>query len=186
MIPFQDKKYQIIYADPPWQYERSGGTKNAKGLAKQHYPTMTTGEICAMPVRELCDEDGAALFLWATFPTLPKAIQVMEAWGFDYIGAAFVWIKKNKKSGSNYWGMGRYTRANAEVCLLGITPGYKATQHVISHRVHQIVEAPVGRHSAKPDEVRRRIVELLGDVPRIELFARERLPGWDVWGDEVI
>lgn len=81
--------------------------------------------------------------------------------------------------------MGAYTRANAEVCLLGISKGFKAKEQIKSHAVHQIVEAPVGRHSEKPDEVRRRIVELLGDVPRIELFARERAEGWDAWGNEV-
>ena len=109
----------------------------------------------------------------------------MEAWGFSYKGAAFVWVKKTRKSGGNFWGMGQYTRANAEVCLLGVSKGFKASEQVKSHRVHQIVEAPVGRHSEKPDEVRRRIVELLGDVPRIELFARERAEGWDAWGNEV-
>lgn len=109
----------------------------------------------------------------------------MEAWGFEYKTAAFVWVKKARKSGGNFWGMGAYTRANAEVCLLGTTKGLRAKEWVKSHRVHQIVEAPVEGHSKKPDEVRRRIVELLGDVPRIELFARQRAEGWDSWGDEV-
>lgn len=109
----------------------------------------------------------------------------MEAWGFTYKTAAFVWVKKNAKSGTNFWGMGQYTRANAEVCLLGISKGFKASERVKSHKVHQIVEAPVTIHSRKPPEVRDRIVELLGDVPRIELFARERAEGWDAWGNEV-
>lgn len=81
--------------------------------------------------------------------------------------------------------MGAYTRANAEVCLLGIAPGFKAKERVQSHRVHQVIEAPFEGHSKKLDEVRRRIVELLGDVPRIELFARQRADGWDAWGDEI-
>lgn len=109
----------------------------------------------------------------------------MEAWGFEYRTAAFVWIKKNRKNGGNFLGMGAYTRVNAEVCLLGTTRGTKARQVVKSHSVQQIVEALVERHSKKPAEVRERIVRLLGDVPRIELFARERVPGWDAWGNEV-
>lgn len=128
---------------------------------------------------------GATLFLWATFPTIGEALKVMDAWGFEYKGAAFVWVKTYAKSGKLFWGMGAYTRANAEVCLLGISKGFKAKERVKSHAVHQIVEDPVGRHSEKPDEVRRRIVDLLGDVPRIELFARERVDGWDAWGNEV-
>ena len=94
------------------------------------------------------------------------------------------WVKKNPKSGGNFWGLGAYTRANAEVCLLGVTPDFKARDMVKSHRVHQIIEAPFEGHSKKPDEARRRIVELLGDVPRIELFARQRADGWDAWGTE--
>ena len=113
---------------------------------------------------------GAVCFMWATFPNIAEAIKVLEAWGFVYKTAAFVWIKKNRKNGGNFWGMGAYTRANAEVCLLGVSQGLKA---------------PFEGHSKKPDETRRRIVELLGDVPRLELFARDRAPGWDAWGNEV-
>lgn len=184
-IPFPTKKYQIIYADPPWEYDLTGGVKNAKGLAKQHYQTMSTDEICAMPISSICAEDAAICFMWATFPTMSKALKVMEAWGFSYKGAAFVWVKTYAKSGKLFWGMGNYTRANAEVCLLGVSKGFKASERVKSHRVHQIVEAPFAGHSRKPPEVRERIVELLGDVPRIELFARERVDGWDAWGDEI-
>ena len=127
---------------------------------------------------------GAACFLWATFPNIAEGIRVLEAWGFQYKTAAFVWVKKNAKSGTNFWGMGAYTRANAEVCLLGISPGFKAGERIRSHRVHQIIEAPFEGHSKKPDETRRRIVELLGDVPRLEMFARQRAEGWDAWGNE--
>lgn len=179
MIPFPDKKYSVIYADPPWTYDQK-----ARGAAANHYQTMTTEDICNLPVREIAG-GGACLFLWATFPMLPEAVRVMEAWGFSYKGAAFVWVKKNAKSGTNFWGMGQYTRANAEVCLLGVSKGFKCSERIKSHRVHQIVEAPFAGHSHKPPEVRDRIVELLGDVPRIELFARERAEGWDAWGNEV-
>lgn len=107
-------------------------------------------------------------FMWATFPQIADALRVMEAWGFEYKTCAFVWIKKNRKSNTNFWGMGAYTRANAEICLLGVTPGFKPAAQI-----------------KKPEETRRRIVELLGDVPRIELFARQRSPGWDAWGNEI-
>mgnify|MGYP002702506494 FL=1 len=92
-------------------------------------------------------------------------------------------MKKTKK-GANFWGMGAYTRANAEVCLLGVSKGFKASEMIRAHNVHQIIEAPIEKHSKKPDETRRRIVQLVGDVPRIELFARDRADGWDAWGDE--
>lgn len=127
---------------------------------------------------------GAVCFMWATFPNIAEAIKVLEAWGFVYKTAAFVWVKTYAKSGRPFWGMGAYTRANAEVCLLGVSPGFKARERIRSHRVHQVITAPFEGHSKKPDETRRRIVELLGDVPRLELFARDRAPGWDAWGNE--
>ncbi|CAN4030425.1 hypothetical protein MCGFDL_MCGFDL_09935, partial [Dysosmobacter welbionis] len=89
--------------------------------------------------------------LWATFPNIAEGIRVLEAWGFQYKTAAFVWVKKNAKSGTNFWGMGAYTRANAEVCLLGVSPGFKAGERIRSHKVHQIIEAPFEGHSKKPD-----------------------------------
>ena len=174
----------MIDADPPWAYGQGGKGKSSHGIAKQHYDTMTTADICDIPIPSICAEDGAACFMWATFPNIAEAIKVMEAWGFRYKTAAFVWVKKNARSGGNYMGLGAYTRANAEVCLLGVTPRFKAGERVRSHSVRQIIEAPWQGHSKKPDETRRRIVELLGDVPRIELFARQREDGWDAWGNE--
>ena len=180
-----EKKYAVIYADPPWSYRQHGTGPKSRGNAEQHYHTMDVDSICALPVGQLAGGgQGCALFMWATFPTIPDALRVMEAWGFTYKTAAFVWIKKYK-SGGNFYGMGAYTRANAEVCLLGVTPGFKAKELVKSHAVHQVIESPIQSHSVKPDEVRRRIVELLGDVPRIELFARQHATGWDAWGDEL-
>ena len=173
----------MIYADPPWEYRQHGATEKSRGNAVKHYPTMPTADICKLPVREICG-GGAACFLWATFPNIAEGIKVLEAWGFRYKTAAFVWVKTYAKSGRPFWGMGAYTRANAEVCLLGVSPGFKAGERVRSHRVHQIIEAPFEGHSKKPDETRRRIVELLGDVPRLEMFARDRAPGWDAWGNE--
>lgn len=153
-------------------------------MAKQHYDTMPTTEICELPVRDICT-DKTVCFLWATFPNIGEAIKALEAWGFIYKTAAFVWIKKNKVSNSLFWGMGAYTRANAEVCLLGISKKTKSSEIVKSHAVHQVIIEKVKRHSEKPDEIRKRIVELLGDVKRIELFAREESEGWDCWGDEI-
>lgn len=179
-----DKRYSVIYADPPWEYRQSGSAKSARGMAKQHYATMPTSDICELPVRKIC-ADNAVCFMWATFPNIGEAIKVLEAWGFEYKTAAFVWVKKNKRSDSLFWGMGAYTRANAEVCLLGISKQTKAKAIVKSHAVHQIIMSKIGIHSQKPEEVRERIVDLLGDVPRIELFARENAGGWDCWGDEI-
>ncbi len=178
-----DKKYNIIYADPPWEYKQSGSKTNSRGMAKQHYETMKTEDICQLPVRQIATDDSVC-FMWATFPNIDQAIDVLRAWGFKYITAAFVWVKKYVKSNKNFLGMGAYTRANAEICLLGISPKTKAKQCVKSHSVHQIIESAVENHSKKPDETRNRIIQLLGDIPRIELFARENIEGWDCWGDE--
>ena len=179
-----DNKYQIIYADPPWEYKQSGSKKNNRGMAKQHYRTMRTEDTCALPVKNLA-KDNTVLFIWATFPNIAEAIKVMEVWGFTYKTAAFVWIKQNKRSDSLFWGMGAYTRANAEVCLLGIGKKVKAKELVKSHTVHQIVQSRIEQHSKKPDIVRNRITDLVGDLPRIELFARQETEGWDCWGNEV-
>lgn len=182
--PFPQRCYRIIYADPPWAYRSQGTGKKSRGTARKHYPTMTTEELCALPVQNISGRTSIC-FLWATFPNIEEGLRVLRAWGFEYRTAAFVWVKKYQKSGKNFWGMGSYTRANAEVCLLGVGADVKAKEAVLDHGIHQIVEAPYKRHSQKPPEVRERIVKLLGDVPRIELFAREQAPGWDAWGNEV-
>lgn len=182
MIPFPNKKYEVIYCDPPWSYKQQG--KTARGVAANHYPTMAFEELCELPVRDMAT-DNAICFMWATFPNIDQAILLMQTWGFVYKTAAFIWVKKNKKSDTNFWGMGAYTRANAEVCLLGISKGTKAKQQVINNGVHQVIESPIEKHSKKPDVTRDKIVELLGDVSRIELFARQRAAGWDAWGNEI-
>ncbi len=173
------KKYNIIYADPPWAY-KVWSKKGMGRSAENHYPTMTMEDIKALPVAELADKD-CALFLWITFPMLQEAWSVLEAWGFTYKSVAFVWIKQNRKVPTLFWGMGHWTRANAELCVIA-TKGKPKRQ---SKGVHQVIISPVEEHSKKPDEARKRIVELMGDLPRIELFARKITPGWDVWGNEV-
>lgn len=180
-----NNKYDVIYADPPWEYKQSGSKRNSRGMAKQHYDTMSTHEICDLPVRSICT-DKAICFMWATFPNLSEALKVMKAWGFEYKTAAFVWIKQNKKSNSLFWGMGAYTRANAEVCLLGISKDTKAKEIVKSHAVHQVIQQPIMKHSKKPYEAIKRIENLVGGVRKIELFAREEANDWDCWGNEVL
>jgi N6-adenosine-specific RNA methylase IME4 len=169
------KKYQIIYADPPWSYYL-GGKKNAS----RHYKCMKIEDIYALPISGLAD-DNCALFLWSTFPMLPECIQTIKRWGFKYSTNAFTWVKRNKKAHSWFWGCGNYTRSNAEICLLGMKGTLKRQQK----NVHQIIDCAVGEYSSKPDEVRYRIIKLFGDLPRIELFARQKTEGWDVWGNEV-
>lgn len=168
--------YQIIYADPPWRYDQKG----LQGAAEKHYSTMSLEDICKLPVGSISAKD-SILFLWATFPQLPAALRVISAWGFKYKTVAFLWLKKNRKADSWFSGLGFWTRGNAEVCLLA-TRGHPKRQ---SSKIHQFIISPIEAHSKKPDIVRDKIVELAGDVPRIELFARQTTPGWDVWGNEV-
>ena len=177
---FPDKKYNIIYADPPWEYRKTGGTQNSRGMAKQHYETMPVEDIKALPVQELAG-DNCALFVWATFPQIQQALDVIRAWGFTYFGAGFVWVKRNPETGKDAFGMGYWTRANPEVCLLA----FKGKMKPLRHDIRQLLYAPAGRHSEKPAEVRDLITQLCGDLPRIELFARQRVDGWDCWGNEV-
>ena len=172
----EEKKYGIIFADPPWRYDM----KRGNGVAENHYPTMSIEEICALPVADLAAKD-SALFLWATFPQLNESFRVMEAWGFKYKTLAFLWLKQNRKADSWFYGMGFWTRSNAEVCLLA-TRGHPKRQCA---GIHQFVISHIEQHSKKPDVVREKIVQLMGDQPRLELFARQQFPGWDVWGNEV-
>lgn len=155
------KRYDVIYADPPWSYRQCGSERGKRGMAKWHYSTMTMDDLCSLPIQNISSES-AILFLWATFPQLPDALQVIDVWGFDYKTAAFVWVKQNRKSSSDFWGMGAYTRANAEPCLLALRKSAKAKEIIKSHSVHQIIHAPIEEHSKKPDEARQRIDELLG------------------------
>lgn len=171
------KKYTIIYADPPWSYR---DRRKGQGGAKDHYPTMKLEDICNLPVKKITN-DNAALFLWVTFPNLPEGLRVMESWGFKYKTLGFSWIKTNSKSRTPFFGIGYYTKSNCEVCLLGI----KGKMKPISNKISSVLIAPKEEHSKKPDIVRNNIVELFGNLPRVELFARESSPGWDVWGNEV-
>lgn len=170
-----DKKYNIIYADPPWQYW-DGGFKNQS----LHYKTMTIEEICNLPVKDIADND-CILFLWVTYPVLQEAFKVIESWGFKYSTAGFVWVKKNKNANTPFIGCGSWTRANSELCLIA-TKGHIER---LDAGISQIVESPIEEHSKKPEIIRDLIVKLVGELPRIELFSRQIIDGWDVWGNEV-
>lgn len=174
-------RFQIIYADPAWQYDN----RTIRGGAEHHYPTMSLAQICALPVSKLAADD-AALFLWATWPTLPDALQVIRAWGFTYKNGGFTWVKTTK-AGTDAVGLGHWTRGNTEPCLFATRGSPKRADASVRQVVldEEVICAPRARHSAKPPVVRERIVQLLGDVPRLELFARERVPGWAAWGNEV-
>lgn len=171
------KQYRIILADPPWPYDDKAAA-GQRGVEFK-YRVMTERAIRLLPVETIAADD-CALFLWATPPRLPLALTAMRAWGFTYKTIAFTWIK-TRSADKLHWGMGNWTRANPEHVLLGI----RGKPRRISAGVHSVVRAPLRAHSQKPPEVRERIVELMGDVPRVELFARVRPEGWDAWGDEV-
>ena len=173
------KKYKIIYADPPWQY-RVYSKKGQGRSAENHYHTMNIKDIMALPVDKIADKD-CILFLWITFPCLKEGIEVMERWGFKYKTCGFNWVKRNKKKNTYFMGLGFWTRSNSEVCLIGT----KGQPKRVSKSVPQICDARIVEHSRKPAEIRERIVELCGELPRIELFARDKVKGWDSLGDEI-
>lgn len=148
--------------------------------AENHYKTMSINDICKLPIERITDEN-CILFLWVTFPCLLEGLKAMKEWGFNYKTCGFTWVKRNKKSDSWFFGLGYWTRANAEICLIGTKGRIKR----ISKCISQIVDTHIEEHSKKPAVIRDRIVELVGDLPRIELFARQKVNGWDVWGNEV-
>ena len=174
-------KYQIIYADPPWAYRQKQinfqsydkGKKYVNSV-EDHYKTMTNEDIKALAVSDLSDTD-CLLFLWATSPNLDIAIETGVAWGFKYNTVAFVWDKQR----TNY---GFYTLSQCELCLVfkkGKIPKKDA------NNVRQFISEKLGKHSAKPDAVRDRINTMFPLQNKIELFARNRVEGWDAWGNEV-
>ena len=175
------KKYSIILADPPWKF-RVWCFGTGKGrLPDDHYPTMTIEELCSLPIKDIASKD-CILFLWTTFPKIAdqEVFKVIEAWGFTCKSAAFVWVKQNKNS-SDWMGLVYWTRGNPEVCLLAT----KGHPHRLSKSVRQLIFSQRREHSRKPDEVRERIVQLMGDLPRIELFARQKVEGWDSVGFDI-
>lgn len=175
-----DKKYNIIYADPPWTYKTwtaKGGHKSASA----HYSTMAKEEIQAMgdTIKKISDKN-SILFLWVTMPNLIEGIELIEKWGFTYKTCGFNWVKMYR-NGKPVIDLGYWTRANSELCLIGTKGKIKR----INNNVSQVILEEKREHSRKPDTARNRIVELMGDLPKIELFARQQVEGWDCWGNEV-
>lgn len=207
----------IIYADPPWTYQqtvKNGALKRKDGTLI--YPSMPIKDLCALgPEIERISNPDAALFLWATMPLLAEALEVIKAWGFKYKTCFVTWVKTTKDGTKPAFGVGYYTRSNAELCLVatkGKIASYKRLlpdevargASAMSSIVHDptthervnflalledsptpVVMTPRREHSRKPEVVREMITTLLGDIPRVELFAREVSPGWSVMGNDV-
>ena len=173
-----NKKYSVIYCDAPWSF-KVYSVKGKKRSAERHYPTQTLDAIKRVPVKKLAADD-CVLMLWAVLPQIPEALQVIRAWGFEYKTTAFTWVK-TVKSGGLHWGLGYWTRANCEICMLAT----KGSPKRLSKDVHQVVMEAVDRHSKKPYEVRRRIEKLVAG-PYLELYGRRPFEGWTVWGNQIV
>ncbi len=178
MIPFPNKKYQIIYADPPWE----GTTGNSAIALKSrivnkksfHYPAIKTVGISKLRTRDISDIN-CLLFLWVRSPMLEDGIKVGKSWGFKYITVGFVWDKQRVNPGS-------YTMSQCEICLLfkkGKIPQPRGIRNI-----KQFLSELRRKHSQKPDTIRNRIAEMFPAQNKIELFARQKTEGWDVWGNE--
>lgn len=167
-------RYPTILADPPWN-ERGGG--KIKRGADRHYPLLKTEEIMALPVAQLA-EDNAHLYLWVTNGHLPDGLRVMESWGFKY--------KTNIAWAKDRFGLGQYFRGQHELCLFGVRGNIPYRRRADGKRAQgtTLIHAPRGAHSEKPEELRV-MVERVSPGPYLELFARQKHPGWHVWGDEV-
>lgn len=169
MLPFPNKKYQIIYADPPWKYDFC---KDNSDKIEEHYPTMSLQEIKELKVPA---DNNCVLYLWATAPKIIEALEVMKSWGFIYKTQA-IWDK-------DWIGMGYWFRGTHELLLVG-TKG-KFSPPSSDFRKPSIYKERRTKHSKKPEYFRNLISDSFPDKNKIELFAREKTPGWDVWGNEV-
>ena len=188
-IPFPDKKYNIIYADPPWHFNFKNRKDLSEDAKSRLYETMKSEDIVNLDVNKIAADD-CILFLWVMNSELPLALKCIESWGFTYKTVAFFWLKT--RTSKYHFGGGNWTRSNPEQCLLAtkgdikrISAGVKNTLIAGEDQCgdeHLLIDK-LGVHSKKPIIVRDRIVKLVGDLPRIELFARESAAGWDVWGD---
>jgi len=172
-----NKKYSIILCDPPWSYNVwKGNTKKTAGF---HYNVLTEEQLLRLNIQKICN-DNCILFLWVTSPFLEFAFKLISEWGFTYKTVGFAWIKKTKNN-KMHWGMGYWTRPALELCLLATKGKIKR----IAKNVHQIIEYSILKHSCKPDLIRDRIVKLIGNLPKIELFATKKVKGWDSIGYEI-
>ncbi len=179
-----NKKYQIIYVDPPWyfptNYGKVGKSKLSGFGAELRYTLMTDKELLGLSIKDIADNN-CALFLWVVNSRLDFGIEVLKQWGFSYKTVVFNWIKTARDSGIPNCRLGYWTLGGSELCLLGI----KGIMKPIKHNIRQVVLSPRIGHSTKPELFRDNIVGLFGDLPRIELFARQKVEGWDCWGNEV-
>ena|SRR3990167_3145296 len=173
------KTYQIIYADPPWSYNDK---MSGHSFSLDHeYATQNLGWIKSLPINGIAEKD-CVLFLWAVSPLLPEAFEVIQAWGFKYKTLGFCWLKERPNRPNLFVkNLGRYTMGGVELLLLAT----KGRPKRIINNMSQVHFDERTRHSKKPDALRDKIVQLFGDIPRIELFAREKTEGWDVWGNEI-
>ncbi len=181
-LPESGKRFSVIYADPPWPWETWGELSGKISSAPDnHYATSSIDAIMKLPVAALAAAD-SVLLLWCTGPhiTIGNHTKIIEAWGFKPSTVAFVWLKQNPSGVGLHSGQGYWTLANAEVCFVAT----KGAPLRLATNVHQVVLAPVGEHSAKPEEVRRRIERLFAG-PYLELYGRGLVPGWTVWGNEI-
>ena len=177
VMKLPDDLFNIILADPAWSYNDKALAGNRGACCK--YAVLSIEDIKNLGVSKIAADD-CILFLWVTYPKLNEVFDEIKAWWFQYKTVAFTWVKKYK-NGDNFMGMGRWTRANAELCLLCT----KGKPKRIRASVRQIIDTIPERHSKKPDETRLRIEKLCGKVPRIELFARQKTRGWAVFGNEI-
>ena len=169
----------MIYADPPWLFK----TRSDKGKDRspeKHYPVLSIADICNLPVGDIAKPD-SVLLMWVVDPLLDQAFKVIDAWGFKYKTVGFTWAKTNKNTMGFFTGLGYWTRGNPEMCLLAT----KGRPKRVSKSVSQLVVDIRREHSRKPDRVRDDIVNLCGDLPRIELFSRHKMNDWEVWGNEI-
>ena len=172
-------KFDIIYADPPWDYkgqrQHSGQGGVDTGGANVHYPTVTVEDMGGWDIKSIA-ADNCLLFMWSSSPHLDQAIELGKAWGFKWATVAFVWYKQRTNPGY-------YTMSECELCLVfkrGRIPTPRGARNV-----RQFVSEERGRHSQKPTEVRDRITRMFPNQSKIELFARETSDGWDTWGNEL-
>ena len=178
-IKLPEKRYHIVYCDPPWHYDSAqfdAGRGILTSAARFHYPTVKTDVMCDWPIQDICEDD-CLLFMWACSPLLKDAIKLGESWGFEYVTIVFIWDKVAKN-------VGCYTMSNCEVVLLfkrGKIPQPRGARNV--QQLHSVQRTK--RHSEKPSIIRNNIELMFPTQSKIELFARNRFPGWDCWGNEV-
>lgn len=178
-------KFKLIYADCPWQFSNKKTGGSMKSGADAQYPTMTIEQLKALDVPSICDDD-CVLIMWWVGSQPQEAIDLCKAWGFTIKNMnGFVWNKLTK-NGKDFFGMGFYTRAGSESALVAVRGKPKIVDHGVRAVFNDSIVGsfPVGRHSAKPNEFRKRAAQLVGDVPKLEMFARGLYPGWKVFGNE--